>query len=289
MSLTFSRNDTLGPQSLYINVVVPGGLSDRPNSAAVQTVQFTIYKGHAPNLTTYSDYNIDALPSPDREGAYYAPYTVPVDAPFGPYTLTWKITLVTNEIHLVDQAFYIEDVQSLQSEAPSAVAILDGTTVSSRILKLIKHVRMALRDNNPDRNYHALPPRSSREIQGYSNRVGFIWTDEELLSYLKLALSDLNGNNPKTSRMFSLGDFPDYWLSVLVDIACVRALQAITTNWIQDEFGYNISGLSLDLNKADKFSALRSAIESGGLKERKDTATAIRPIARGIAPARWNI
>ena len=289
MSLTFSRNEEFTQQTMYINVIVPGGLSDRPNASAVESVQFTIYRGSSPNLITFSEYNLPAKPSERRGGAFYAPYHIPIDAPFGPYTLTWKINLVNEEVHFVDQSFYIEDVATLSLEAPSSVAILNGLNVSGRVMKLIKYVRMMLRDNNPDRNYHALPPRSARELQGYSNRVGFIWTDEEIHSYLKMALSDLNSNNPKTSRLFALENFPEMWLGVLVDITCIRALQALTINWIQDEFGYNISGLSLDLNKADKFSSLRSALEGGGLKERKDNATAIRPIGRSVSPARWNI
>jgi len=288
MSLTFTRNAQMGPQSMFITVVVPNGLSDRPTAAAVQSVSYTVYQGTAPNLTTYSEYNLEAQLSPDKAGTYYAPYTVPMDAPFGPYTLTWKINLVNGDTHFVDQLFYIEDVKAFQSEGASALVVLDGVTVNARVMRLIKHLRVALRDNQPDRNYHAVPPRSSREVQAFSNRVGFIWTDEELLSYLQLSLSELNSNNPKTSRTFQLTDFPDFWLAVVVDIACVRAIMALAINWVQDEFGYSISGLSLDLSKADKLSALRSAIE-GTLKDKKDNATACRPISRGVAPARWNI
>lgn len=288
MSLTFSRNEQLGPQSLFITVVVPTGLSDRPDAAAISQVTYTLYSGAAPQLVTYSDFNLVAIAVPDRPGTYYAPYTVPFDAPFGAYTLTWKIALVNGDVHFVDQLLYIEDIKAFESEGASAIVVLDGIKVTQRVMKLIKSLRVSLRDNQPDRNYHALPPRSSREVQSYSNRVGFIWTDEELLTYLLLALQDLNSNNPKTSRTFQLIDFPDYWLGVLVDIACVRAIQALAINWVQDEFGYSISGLSLDLNKADKFNALRSAIE-GTLKDKKDNATAIRPLARGTSPARWNI
>jgi hypothetical protein len=288
MSLTFARNEQLGAQSLFITVVVPNGLSDRPDPSAVLSVTYTVYKGVPPSLSTFSEYNLAALQVPDRPGTYYAPYTVPIDASFGPYTLTWKISLVNSDIHFVDQLFYIEDIQAFQSEGASAIVVLDGIKITQRVMKLIKALRVSLRDNQPDRNYHALPPRSSREVQSYSNRVGFIWTDEELLTYLLLALQDLNSNNPKTSRTFQLSDFPDYWLGVLVDIACIRAIQALAINWVQDEFGYSISGLSLDLNKADKFNALRSAIE-GSLKEKKDNATAIRPLSRGTSPARWNI
>ncbi len=287
MSLTFARNEALGPFSMFINVVVPGNLGDRAVTP-VASVQFTVYQGKSPNLTPYSDFNLDAKHVADRAGAFYAPYTIPPDAPFGPYTLMWRITLANGDVHLVEQLYYVEDVQAFQSEGPSAIVVLDGVTINARIMKLLKHVRMALRDNNPDRNYHALPPRSSREVQSFTNRVGFIWTDEELYSYVTLALADLNSNNPKTYANFSLLDFPDMWLGVLVDCACVRSLQSLAINWIQDEFGYSISGLSLDLNKGDKFNSLKSSIESG-LKDRKDAATAVRPRARGVSPARWNI
>lgn len=288
MSLTFGRNELFGPQSMFITVVVPSGNRDRVDTSAVQSVTYTIYVGKSPDLKSFSEFNLLAEATPDRAGCYYAPYTVPVDAPFGPYTLIWKINLVNGDTHFVEQLFYVEDLQGLQSEGSSAAYILDGVTVTSRTMKLIKFVRIALRDNNPDRNYHAVPPRSSREVQGYSNRVGFIWTDEELLTYLQLSLADLNSNNPKSGRVFHIDNFPHMWLGVMVDIACVRALQSLSINWAQDEFGYSISGLSLDLNKADRFNGLRTSLEST-LQARKDNATAIRPVSRGITPARWNI
>ena len=288
MSLVFSRGEQLGPQALYINVVIPGSKGDRPAPAAVNSVEYTIYSGKSPNLSTYSDFNLPAKLIADRSGSYYAPYTVPVDAPFGPYTLTWRILLADGDVHIVEQLFYIEDVVAMRSEGDAATIVLDDVTISARVMRLIKHLRIALRDNNPDRNYHAVPPRSAKEVQSYSNRVGFIWTDEELYSYLSLAVQDLNSNNPKTGRTYMLIDFPDYWLAVIVDIACVRALTALGINWIQDEFGYSISGLSLDLNKSDKLNTMKTSIENG-LKDRKDVATAVRPRGRAIGPCRWNI
>ena len=288
MSLTFSRNSQMGPQSMFITVVVPNGLADRPNSAAVKSVTYTVYQGTTPNLIAFSAFNLEAMLSPDRGGTYYAPYTTPIDAPFGPYTLTWKINLVNDETHFVDQLFYIEDVKAFQSEGASAIVVLDGVTVNARVMRLIKHLRVALRDNQPDRNYHAVPPRSSREVQAFSNRVGFIWTDEELLSYLQIALSELNSNNPKTSKTFQLTDFPDFWLGVIIDIASVRAVMAMALNWTADGFNYSISGLSLDLNKGEQYLSLKASLE-GTLKDKKDAATACRPISRGTAPARFNI
>lgn len=273
--------------SLYINVVTPKSKGDEV-PCDTESVTFTIYKGKSPSLTTFSEFNVPAVQNKANPMSWYADYTIPFDAPYGPYTITWQVNLTSGDSHFVEDLFYVEDTKALTSDGPSATIVLDGVQINARIMQLLKHIRIALRDNNPDRNYRAMPPKSSRELQGYSNRIGFVWTDEEIYSYLQLAVQDLNSWNPKTSRVFTLYDFPAPWLGVVVDMASVRALQALTTNWVQDEFGYSISGLSLDLNKSDKFNALRTSIESG-LELRKTNATAIRPMGRAITPARWNI
>jgi hypothetical protein len=273
---------------MFINVVVPSTPDVTP-AATVQNVTFTIYRGKSPSLTTFSDLNLPAESAPGLQGVWYAPYQVPMDAPLGAYTLVWQIVLNTGEVHQVEQLFYIEDVQALQSEGSSALYVLDGQSVDKTVMNLLKHLRIGLRDNNPDRNYHAVPPRSTKEVRGFSNRVGFIWTDEELMSYLSLALAELNSNNPKVNRVYQLQQMPSYWLAILIDIARVRAIEALATNWEQDGFGYNIAGLSLDLNKAEGFMSLKSSIDGGALQAKKDLATAVRPRGRCVAAPRWNI
>ena len=52
------------------------------------------------------------------------------------------------------------------------------------------------------------------------------------------------------------------WRSALLWGALVLAAQALSFQWVANEFGYSIGGISLDLEKSSKYQALRADAEA---------------------------
>lgn len=118
--------------------------------------------------------------------------------------------------------------------------------------------------NSPDRNYRFRPPEGEGEVGCFNQVFGYIWTDEELLEFLKIALDKWNMHPPSTEELSSieiLCQRKPSWRAALLWGALVNAAQALAYNWVADEFSYSIGGISLDIEKSSKYMDLKQNAE----------------------------
>lgn len=239
--IAFTPGDTLGPNDLDIIV-------RDENAKRIDPFSITYSVLLRENGDTIVFGLADKEPVRKDIGTFFANFVVPSDANPSDYIIKWSLKKIsTSPTDFVEQEFAI-----FCGESPSDVS----TAVESHINLL----RLLLRDDNPDRNYHFRPPSWERDDSGFTRRFSFIWEDFELLGYLQLAIADLNVYPPLQS--FTLDTVAAQWQGLLIQRAAIYALTAITTNWIADEFGYSIGGKSLDLDKASKYQSLRSELNS---------------------------
>jgi len=120
--------------------------------------------------------------------------------------------------------------------------------------------------NCPDKHYKFRPPEGTETVGCYNQVFGYIWTDEELAQYLEMALWKWNLYPPDTSAKWTTVDKvykgKQGWRSALLWGALVLAAQALSFQWVANEFGYSIGGISLDLEKSSKYQALRADAEA---------------------------
>jgi hypothetical protein len=248
MSVTFFRGQQLGRNDLNIFLVNNSGM---PVGAA--EISYAVF-----DFTTGSEVLVGV---PKREpanpsvGEYYASIIVPLDANMGTYRIRWTFReIVGGQIQQVVQEFSVIDKASLTSL--SASMITGGVEGASHVvLSLMNSLRILLRDNNPDRNYHFRPPTHEETVQQFSRVFGFIWEDVELQEYLDRALDMIIASPPRTpfSNIDHMVAIRPEWRTLLLTAAMVHALQALRINWIADEFNYSIGGVSLDIDKASKY------------------------------------
>jgi hypothetical protein len=198
----------------------------------------------------------ERIPQNPSVGEYYAAIMVPPGAMPGDYRIRWsfQLTLADEEQDVV-QEFGVTDPALLD----------DGQRLFSTCEKdLIDKLRIMLRDNNPDRNYHFRPPEQEGVIKKYNRVFGYIWEDHELLCYLQMALDWFNSMPPETESIRTLNDLcarKPVWRTFILWGAAVHALFALSINWVHDEFDYSIGGISLSLEKSSKYESLKTNAE----------------------------
>jgi hypothetical protein len=252
-----------------------------PKNAA--TISYSVY-----DFTTGIEV---LLPPTDRApvnasvGEYYASFVVPVDANIGTYRIRWK---------------FREYVNANQAQVLQEFAVVADTTqvvsvpgVTGNEWDLIKSLRVLLRDNNPARNYHFVPPSGEESVNRMNRVFGYIWEDSELLEYLKVALDIVNMYPPRTmySSIDQLMSENRGWRALVLTGAMVYALQALSINWIVDEFGYSIGGVSLDLEKSSKYQGMADAIDTRfkDMLSSDTGAKATVKVIRGLQQSRYGI
>jgi hypothetical protein len=169
MSVSFNRGQTLGREDLNIYLKNTAGL---PANAAVIT--YAIY-----DYTTGVEVMIgpaDRQPVNPGVGEYYAAFQIPVDANLGGFRIRWsfKETYSSQPIQVVQEFDTIAN--GMSAETRSYGEIMDD---------LIERLRIYLRDNNPDRNYHFRPPTGEDSINQYNRVFGYIWENYELREYIE--------------------------------------------------------------------------------------------------------
>ena len=148
-----------------------------------------------------------------------------------------------------------------------------------------------LRDNSPDRNYHFRPPTHEGTVNCYNQVFGYIWEDEELLEYLKMALDKWNLHPPSTEELCSVDALCQQkpsWKAALLWGAVVHAALALSFNWTADEFDYSIGGISLSIDKSSKYQSLSDTAEAqwDKLVEAKQLTT---KYMRGLKQPRFGV
>lgn len=242
MGVAFNRGQQLTQKDLYINVRNTSNVLVDPYS-----ISYNIFDTSA---------GVEVLmPPPNQQpirvgvGSYYSDYKIPDAANIGSYMIQWQLQeTATSPVTYIDEKFAVVGLD-VKTTAPN---------LNSTLQDLILRLRNMLRDNNPDRNYHFRPPTDRNVIRGYTEKFGYIWETEELVMHLQTAVEYISITPP--AQVITLNNIPYGWTSLVLMQAAVFAIQALTLNWIEEEFGYSIQGISLDIEKSSKYQSMADTL-----------------------------
>jgi len=269
MSVAFKPGQTLTSTDLKITVRNAGGTPVNPSY-----IRYSLFDD-----TTGLEVLIgapDRIPATSGTGEFYVDATIPLDANVGDWLVRWN---------------FKESPTSPTVQAAQPFNVVKDSTVVSvsgdpNIVLLIRRLRIMLRDNNPDRNYRFRPPSTEKFLQSQTHVFGYIWEDEELYEYLLFGVDTFNGFPPVTG--ITLENMPDRWRSAVLLEAAGRACAAVTLNWIADEYGYSISGVSLDLEKSSKYQSMKENFLNEFREVAEKNKQSIK-IVRGLQQPRYSI
>jgi hypothetical protein len=273
VAVSFYRGQQLGRGDLNIFLTSSNGT---PANAA--EISYALF-----DFTTGSE----ALLGPPRRapanpsvGEYFASVIIPLDANLGSYRVRWTFReIVGGPIQQVLQEFSVID----------KVLTLPGQPLFSSIeADLIRRLRILLRDNNPDRNYHFRPPAHEDTVRQFNRVFGYIWQDEELGEFIERSLDEIISTPPRTpfANVDSMVQMRKEWTTLLLTGAMWFALHALQINWIADEFDYSIGGVSLNLEKSSKYESAAAATQDQFDKQ-LDKAKATINIIKGLQQPRY--
>jgi len=250
MSIAFNQGQVLGRGDLDIFLTNSSG-----NPANAYEITYAIY---CVDPTTCDEVLIGSagrIPVNPAVGEYYGALQIPPNATVGGYRIRWTFRETAGApLQQVVQEFAVVGQTVLTA----------GSTLTQCESDLIHKLRTMLRDTNPDRNYHFRPPEGEGKIGCYNQVFGFIWTDEELLEFLEIALMKWNMHPPETESLFDLNALcskKPVWRAAILWGAIVNAAMALAINWIADEFDYSIGGISLTINKSSGYMDIKRNAE----------------------------
>ncbi len=227
----------------------------------------------------------DRTPINPAVGEYYASFIIPIDANIGSYRIRWKI----KEYAYSSVANVVQEFSVILNDV-STMVIPNSTAVET---DLVRSLRVLLRDNNPARNYHFMPPTGEESLNQMNRVFGYIWEDTELLEYLKVSNDIINMYPPRTfyATLDQLIQQNAGWRSLVLTGAMVYALQALSINWIAEEFNYSIGGVSLDLDKSSKYQSMADSLDTRfkDMLSADTGAKATVKVIRGIQQSRYGI
>jgi len=275
MSVTFRRGQELGRTGLSIFTKSTDG---RPKNAA--EIFFSIY-----DFTTGYEVLLppaNRVPVNAATGEYYASFIIPIDANIGEYRIRWYMREYLNSpLAEVVQKF------AIVSDSTQTVSVPGITNIE---VDLVHGLRIMLRDNNPARNYHFAPPAGEEAVNQFTRVFGYIWEDCELLEFLRVSNDSINMYPPQTfyQTLDQLMLQHRNWRTLLLTGAMVHAINAISLNWVLEEFGYSIGGVSLDLEKSSKYQSISNDAQTRFqefVTQAKDTVKVIR----GLRQSRYGV
>lgn len=243
MSVCIQRGQSTGPNDLTVFVQNAG------TPVTPYSLTFSVY-----DRTSGSEVLFGTAKQPATEhapGHFYAPVVIPVSANIGEWVIKW----------------YIQETPS----SPEVVQFLKFGVVSENVTsslglddceqELLDMLRIVLRDNDPDRNYHFAPPTQDVCVNQFTTKYGYLWTDEELIAHMKLAICWANLRPPTNSFCTRLSQYCADNCFIPVVGGAASAVRSMAINWIGEEFGYSIGGISLDLNKASLYMQMKENLE----------------------------
>lgn len=246
MAVAYYKGQQLGSDDL--NVFLENA-SGHPTNAA--EITYALY-----DFTTGQEVLLGSprrTPANPSVGCYYASVIVPLDANIGAYRVRWTFReRLGGPVHQVVQEFEVIDK-----------ATLDTALYTCCEEDMIRRLRILLRDNNPDRNYHFRPPAHETTIGQFNRVFGYIWEDEELQEFIQRSLDRISAAPPKTyfATCDQLIQNHPEWRTLLLNGAMMDALFALMINWISDEFDYNIGGVSLTIERSSKYESAYNAMK----------------------------
>lgn len=274
-STSFYKGQQLGRNDLNIFLA---GVDGTPEDAA--EISYAVY-----DFTLKSEVLLgspERVPAHPSTGEYYASLVVPLDANIGEYRIRWT---------------FREVLGGPVQQVLMGFSVIDKVTPSDNFFPLThierdlgRRLRILLRDNNPDRNYHFRPPAHEETVSQFSRVFGFIWEDDELKEYLERSLDMIIAAPPRTpfQSVDNMVSFKPEWKTLLLTGAMIHALQALRLNWIADEFGYSIGGTSLDLEKSSKYEAAQQ-IANEQFEKQLERAKATVNVIKGIQQPRFGV
>ncbi len=221
------------------------------------------------------------IPVNPAVGEYYAALMVPAGANLGTYRIKWSFKeLVNSPLQQVVQEFAVVGANQAVVVSPYTQAEQD----------MINTLRILLRDNNPDRNYHFRPPEHEADIGAYNRVFGYVWEDHELLTYLNQAVDWWDMFPPRTSvgTLNKLVAENPTWRTAVQYGGMMFALMALAINWVHEEFDYSIGGVSLSIEKSSKYESLKPNAEGQFDKATEAKARTVKFI-RGLQQPRYGI
>lgn len=186
-------------------------------------------------------------------GEYYAALMIPAAATIGNYRIRWTFReFISSPQQQVVQEFAV---------VASSQLIVTPFTDSER--EMIDCLRVLIRDNFPDRNYHFRPPEHEATIGAYNRVFGYVWEDAELKQYLDRAVDWWDMFPPRTyvKNIDKLVAENPSWRTAIYYGAMMFALNALAINWVHEEFDYSIGGVSLSIEKSSKYESLKQNAE----------------------------
>lgn len=279
----FYRGQQLGRNDLNIFLV---NASNTPVNAA--EISYALF-----DFTTGAEVLIGVpsrTPANPSVGEYFASIIVPLDANLGEYRIRWSFReIVGAPLQQVVQEFAVIDKAGLSTSSASMITggAINATPIE---LDLMGRLRILLRDNNPDRNYHFRPPSHEETVQQFSRVFGYIWEDVELQEYLNRSLDLVGSAPPRTpfATVDQLVQFRPEWRTILLTGAMMFAIQALRLNWIADEFDYSIGGVSLSLEKSSKYEGAFSSLSEQFDKQLETTKATVNVI-KGLQQPRFGM
>lgn len=273
MSVAFYKGQQLGAEDLNIYLEDNAG---HPTNAA--EISYALY-----DFTTGQEVLLGVprrTPANPSVGHYYASIIIPLDANIGSYRIRWSFReTVAGSIHEVVQEFEVID------KATSLTSVYSCCETD-----MIRRLRILLRDNSPDRNYHFRPPAHETTVNQFNRVFGYIWEDDELQEYLSRALDMISAAPPRTpfTSCDSLVSCYPEWRTLLLNGAMLHAIFALILNWISDEFDYSIGGVSLTLEKSSKYESAYQAM-SDQFDKQLERAKATVKIVKGLQQPRFGV
>lgn len=239
MSVAFKKGQTLTESDLKIIIRDQSG-----NPTDPYTITYSLFDNTTGIQVLIGD--ADRIPATTGVGQYHVNATIPLDSNIGDWIVRWNFRETpTSPLIEVVQEFNVvgEDIRVSIAETP----------VEER---LIKRLRIMLRDNNPDRNYRFRPPSTENYLQTQTQVFGYIWEDEELYEYILMGIDSFNLAPPVTG--ITINSLPTRWATLILMKAAGFACAAVALNWIADEFDYSVSGVSLSIDKSSKYDSMKS-------------------------------
>jgi hypothetical protein len=273
MGVAFYRGQQLGPDDLSIFLENSAG---HPTNAA--EIHYALY-----DYTTGQEVLLGPPrrdPANPSVGCYYASIIVPLDANIGDYRVRWTFReRIGGPVNQVVQEFEVIDK-----------ATLDTSLYTCCEEDMIRRLRILLRDNNPDRNYHFRPPAHENTVSQFNQVFGYIWEDHELQEFLQRSLDRISAAPPRTP--FTSCDqlvqcYPE-WRTLMLNGAMMDALFALMVNWIADEFDYNIGGVSLTIEKSSKYESAYQAMKDS-FETQLERAKQTVKITKGLQQPRFGV
>jgi len=273
MGVAFFKGQQLGSDDLDIFLESASGT---PSNAA--EIHYALY-----DVTTGQEALLGVprrSPANPAVGCYYASVIIPLDANIGLYRVKWTFReMIGGPVHQAVQEFEVIDK-----------ATLDTSLYTSCETDMIRRLRILLRDNNPDRNYHFRPPAHEATIRQFNQVFGYIWEDNELQEYIARAVDMISAAPPATpfASCDQLVQCYPQWRTLLLNGAMQHALLALMINWIADEFDYSIGGVSLSIEKSSKYDSAYQTMNDQFDKQ-LERAKATVKIVRGLQQPRFGV